>query len=61
MTPSDVTAEYIGFVDQESRSSPTTMATFEVKSGANRLTRPFNQGKTPEFGALGQGANHTGS
>ncbi|SCV70899.1 BQ2448_3661 [Microbotryum intermedium] len=54
VTPKSVEAHYYGFVDQATRNSNVTeMGVFETLLGANRITRPVNNGTIPVYGALG--------
>jgi len=53
VTKKKVSAEYLA-VDNvfDPNSGVTSLATFEVKDKANRLTRPLNGGKPPASGAI---------
>lgn len=56
VTPNNVTADYFGFYDQETRNiNATLMASFTTEAGSNKLTRPINGGKQLQFGAYAAG------
>ncbi|PWN43876.1 hypothetical protein IE81DRAFT_311641 [Ceraceosorus guamensis] len=53
ITPKATTAKYWAINDNNNGASPETLlATFEVKKGANKLTRPINGGRNSTAGAL---------
>lgn len=56
LTPSNATADFYGFKDTHSRNSNVThLGSFTTQAGANKLSRPLNEGQTPMYGSLGAG------
>ena len=57
VTPSNVTADFFGFYDQQTRNgaNATLMGSFVTEAGSNKLSRPINGGKALQFGAYGAG------
>ena len=52
-TPTELTTKYYGIDDNNNgQSTESLLATFEVKRGANKFTRPINGGKNSTHGAL---------